>query len=107
MGDELLGFKKFTADFTPELRGEAIGSAGFIRNAHNSFAPFLGPDKKEAGEEEAFHFVAYVPICGEIFEFDGLADGPIVHGRVADKEAWTKDAFAVIRDRIARYRNTA
>lgn len=106
LGDELCSFKKFTADFTPELRGEAIGNAGFIRNAHNSFAPFPDLDKKEPGEEDAFHFVAYVPVCGEIFEFDGLAEGPIPHGKIADKEAWIHDAFAIIKDRIARYSNT-
>ena len=31
-------------------------------------------------EEDLFHFVAYVPWKGRIYELDGLKEGPVCHG---------------------------
>jgi hypothetical protein len=36
-------------------------------------------DEKSA---DAFHFVAYVPFAGRLYELDGLQPGPIDHGTV-------------------------
>jgi ubiquitin carboxyl-terminal hydrolase L5 len=39
---------------------------------------FLIEDKKFGGkEEDAFHFIAYVPFEGRLYELDGLQKGPI------------------------------
>lgn len=39
---------------------------------------FLIEDKKFGGkEEDAFHFIAYVPFEGRLYELDGLQQGPI------------------------------
>lgn len=38
LGDHLQQFKLFTADFTPALRGDAIGNFEFVKSVHNSFA---------------------------------------------------------------------
>lgn len=38
LGDHLDQFRHFTADFTPALRGDAIGNFAFVKNIHNSFA---------------------------------------------------------------------
>ncbi|KAL8944820.1 MAG: hypothetical protein Q9216_000242 [Gyalolechia sp. 2 TL-2023] len=38
LGDQLEQFKRFTADFTPALRGDAVGNFEFVKAIHNSFA---------------------------------------------------------------------
>jgi hypothetical protein len=81
-GPELTSFAEFTADFPPDLKGLAIGNSDAIRAAHNAFArpdPILQDDKKRRDDEEgeAFHFVAYVPRGGTLWDLDGLREGPI------------------------------
>ena len=79
-----------------------------LRPAHNSFArsdPFehtRDPDDNE--KEDAYHFIAYIPINGELFELDGLQSLPISHGPVnATDTTWTDRAKEVIEGRIASY----
>ena len=38
LGDNLHAFKEFTADFSPALKGDAIGNFEFVKCIHNSFA---------------------------------------------------------------------
>lgn len=38
LGEPLRQFKTFTENFTPALRGDAIGSFHFVKQVHNSFA---------------------------------------------------------------------
>ena len=41
LGESLYGFKVFTANFTPALRGDAIGNFDFVKDVHNSFARYV------------------------------------------------------------------
>jgi hypothetical protein len=58
---------------------------------HNSFAranPFeLDQSQPDAQDDDVFHFVAYMPIKGKLYELDGLQAGPIPHGDCTD-ENW-------------------
>ena len=72
-------------------RGWAIGNSELIRLTHNSFTrqdPFdIEYDKKSGKEEDAFHFISYLPFNGQLYELDGLQGGPISHGPTTD-ENW-------------------
>ena len=68
IGDELTNLRSFSIDLSNKDRGLAIGNSNLIRESHNSFQrqePFeIEEDKKHSKEEDAFHFVSYVPFNG-------------------------------------------
>ena len=106
LGDELANMREFTREFDADLKGLAISNSEKIRAAHNSFArpePIVGEttnDPKNA--EDLFHFVAYVPKNGALYELDGLQRGPIKHGACGETD-WLNRACPVIRERIEKY----
>ena len=48
-------------------------------------------------DEDTFHFVAYVPINGRLYELDGLKEGPVDLGK-CDQDDWMKDAKPVLEN---------
>jgi ubiquitin carboxyl-terminal hydrolase L5 len=91
LGSILSEFQSFTQSFPPALKGVAISSSEDIKKIHNSFSrqdAFLQEGKMHipTGDEEAFHFVAYVPSHGTVYELDGLQKGPIVVGSVNEQQ---------------------
>lgn len=55
----------------------------------NRQALFELDDKTPSKEEDAFHFVAYLPINGRLYELDGLKEGPIDLGAIPDGKSNT------------------
>lgn len=132
LGEQLAEFRSFAqAIGDAGMVGDILGSSDAIRTAHNSFGrsePFLA-DKSGPGEDgEAYHFVAYVPKNGALYELDGLQSGPICLGAVPEHptaataaaaaaasssstsssaaeacHGWVRLAQESIRERIARY----
>ena len=106
LGHTLTEFKEFTHEFSPELKGHAISNSNPIRMNHNSFArpePFVMEDSKTATDkDDVFHFIAYVPYGGKVYELDGLKGGPILLGNV-DGGSWLDVARPAIQERIERY----
>ncbi|KAI0006943.1 ubiquitin carboxyl-terminal hydrolase [Xylariaceae sp. FL0662B] len=106
IGGPLREFKEFTMVLPPEFRGEALSNSELIRDVHNSFAkssPFADETQRTSGEtEDAFHFVAYTPIDGTLYELDGLQPAPITHGPCTAEDFPSK-VMEVLQRRIARY----
>lgn len=108
LGPILTEFQSFTMSFPPSLKGEAIASSDEIRKAHNAFSrkdAFLAEGRfhMRTGDEEAFHFVSYVPLDGAVFELDGLQKGPIKVGEYSADEptSWLNVAREAIQERMS------
>jgi ubiquitin carboxyl-terminal hydrolase L5 len=123
VGEELAGFKEFTRDFPPEMKGDTLGSNLMIRTTHNLFArpePFVMEDstgqsnnkKKRNNDDDddaAYHFIAYLPYNGNLYELDGLQKGPILLEALPsgnlNASDWLKAVRPHIEARINRYSN--
>lgn len=108
IGKQLREFRDFTMVLPPEFRGEALSNSELIRDVHNSFAkssPFVDETQRTSGEpEDAFHFIAYTPIDGTLYELDGLQPAPISHGPCASSpDEFSIKVMDVLQRRIARY----
>ncbi|MCJ1408387.1 hypothetical protein MMC19_002462 [Ptychographa xylographoides] len=106
VGDKLREFADFTNRFPAELRGEALSNSELIRDVHNSFArasPFIDETQRTAtSDDEVYHFIAYTPINGTLFELDGLQPFPISHGPCSFPE-FPEKIIPVLQRRIGRY----
>jgi len=108
LGPDLAAFKAFAQQLPPDLRGDALSNSERIRDVHNSFArasPFAveePPRGAEGAEEDVYHFVAYAPVRGVLYELDGLRAAPLSHGPCAFGEFPDK-VVPVLRRRVARY----
>jgi ubiquitin carboxyl-terminal hydrolase L5 len=106
IGQELRSFREFTAGFPSEFRGEALSNSEIIREVHNSFAtssPFVDETQRTATEDDdVYHFIAYTPINGVLYELDGLQPAPISHGPSTFEE-FPEKVIPVLQRRIQRY----
>ncbi|KAL4893719.1 ubiquitin carboxyl-terminal hydrolase [Aspergillus ambiguus] len=107
IGDELRSFKDFTTGFPAELRGEALSNSETVRTAHNAFArasPFVDETSRPARDDDpdVYHFIAYTPVGGTLYELDGLQPHPISHGP-CDADSFPEKVIGVLQRRIARY----
>ncbi|XP_029606597.1 ubiquitin carboxyl-terminal hydrolase isozyme L5 isoform X5 [Salmo trutta] len=91
--------------FAKQMKGLALSNSEVIRQVHNSFARqqmFEFDAKSSAKDEDAFHFVSYVPVNGRLYELDGLREGPIDLG-VCNQDDWINAVRPVIEKRIQKY----
>ncbi|KAF6274862.1 ubiquitin C-terminal hydrolase L5 [Rhinolophus ferrumequinum] len=105
LGETLAEFKEFSQSFDAAMKGLALSNSDVIRQVHNSFARqqmFEFDAKTSAKEEDAFHFVSYVPVNGRLYELDGLREGPIDLG-ACNQDDWIGAVRPVIEKRIQKY----
>lgn len=108
IGTALGEFREFAMALPADFRGEVLSNSELIRDVHNSFArssPFVDETQRppDAETEDAFHFIAYTPINGKLYELDGLQPSPINHGECKDDSAFAQKVMEVIQRRILRY----
>ena len=109
LGETLNCFKEFTLSLPYDMRGDMIGQQELIRAKHNSFArndPFISTQDKDVSDKEkgdAFHFVAYTPVHGNVYELDGLRDGPILVNSTTEGQNWVDVAKEEIQRRIGQF----
>ncbi|KAJ5930741.1 hypothetical protein N7466_006234 [Penicillium verhagenii] len=120
LGENLQHFKEFTKTFTPALRGDAINNFEFVKRVHNTFArkmDILNADlqlkteatskKRHKGQDTndsdgSFHFIAFMPVMGQVWKFDGLERQPQSLGECSEDD-WLEVARPNILDRMAAY----
>lgn len=101
LGERLKSFKIETENLAPELKGNAIGKAEFLNKAHNSFSDKNNIPAVGIKNEDAFHFVAYIPKDKMVYEVDGLKGSPRLIGEFSSY-TWLNTALEDIRKRIER-----
>ncbi|KDQ11206.1 hypothetical protein BOTBODRAFT_57534 [Botryobasidium botryosum FD-172 SS1] len=118
VGDRLAGFKEFTQEFSSPMKGLAVTNDPFLRITHNALARpsdiraanyaaavDFDPNRprkkrkrsKDESDEMTYHFIAYVPIDGKVFELDGLKSGPLEVGEIDADETWIDIVRPAIR----------
>jgi len=110
LGDTLQNFKEFTSSLPPSDRGSCFEECDAIRLSHNSFArpePFIREERVAKRGEKGrtpFHFIAYTPLDGYVYELDGLAPRPICLGPVPPSGLpWLTVAQTAIQTRMSSY----
>ncbi|KXJ05354.1 Ubiquitin carboxyl-terminal hydrolase isozyme L5, partial [Exaiptasia diaphana] len=105
IGPNLSSFKEFSNTFDSALKGLSLTNSDVIRSVHNSFSRqqmFEFDAKIPQKDDDVYHFVAYVPINGRLYEIDGLKDGPIDHG-ACTYENWLNVCSPIIEARMQKY----
>ncbi|KAM3968687.1 ubiquitin carboxy-terminal hydrolase L5 isoform 1-T2 [Aphomia sociella] len=106
IGPELTKLKEFSMSFDPKMRGLTLSNSSTIRSAHNSMSQqtlFEMDPKMATKDEDAYHFVGYMPINGRLYELDGLQEGPIDHGPIGTEQDWLDVVMPIIMKRINIY----
>ncbi|XP_031551437.1 ubiquitin carboxyl-terminal hydrolase isozyme L5-like [Actinia tenebrosa] len=105
LGPNLTTFKEFSATFDSALKGLSLTNSDVMRSVHNGFSRqqmFEFDSKVAQKDDDVYHFVAYVPINGRLYELDGLKEGPIDHG-ACNHDNWLSACKPIIEARMQKY----
>ncbi|KAL7620034.1 hypothetical protein AAE478_010583 [Parahypoxylon ruwenzoriense] len=126
LGTQLQKFRNSTAALPPPHRGHLLDANDFIRSIHNSVARRIDlvaedlsldnkleeslkkksrkkssrSSGKKANVETNYHYIAYVPVNGQVWELDGFQCKPLCLGPAAG--SWLDTASAAIQERMLR-----
>ncbi|KAJ8000424.1 hypothetical protein DPEC_G00179990 [Dallia pectoralis] len=88
-----------TAKMTPAQRSTHLENNKAIKDVHNDVAS-QGQCLVEA-DKVNFHFITFVNVKGQLYELDGLTEGPVNHGTTTDV-SFIQDAAKVCRGFVER-----
>ncbi|TNM85794.1 ubiquitin carboxyl-terminal hydrolase isozyme L1 [Takifugu rubripes] len=91
-GSVLEKFLNETANMSPEDRAKHLENNKTIFDAHNEVAS--QGQCRPAADKVNFHFITFVNVNGQLYEFDGRVNGPVKHGSTSD-ESFIMDAAKV------------
>uniref|UniRef100_A0A3B3TVT9 Ubiquitin carboxyl-terminal hydrolase n=1 Tax=Poecilia latipinna TaxID=48699 RepID=A0A3B3TVT9_9TELE len=94
-GSVLKTFLDETAGMSPDERSKHL-EGNKINYCQHTFS-LMQPE----GEQVNFHFIAFVNVNGQLYEFDGKMNGPVNHGATKD-ETFVTDAAKVCRSFMER-----
>ncbi|KAK9460067.1 ubiquitin carboxyl-terminal hydrolase [Lipomyces oligophaga] len=124
IGQHLKQFKEFTTTFNPANRGSALANFDFLRQNHNKYARaadlrdtevqnyicMMERKRKrklyQSEDNDTFHFIAFAPVKGVLWELDGLNSSPSIIGQlsVSDPQIfWIQTAMTRIQSKIDQY----
>lgn len=93
-GSTLKNFLDATAGMSIDERAKQFQENQAIKAAHNDVAA-QGQCRPEA-DEVNFHFIAFVNVNGQLYEFDGKMDGAVKHGPTKE-DTFVTDAATICR----------
>uniref|UniRef100_A0A8C7XP62 Ubiquitin carboxyl-terminal hydrolase n=1 Tax=Oryzias sinensis TaxID=183150 RepID=A0A8C7XP62_9TELE len=106
LGDTLSEFREFSQSFDAAVRYWYLFNSTLTVECFDFFffrqQMFEFDAKSSAKDEDAFHFVSYVPVNGRLYELDGLREGPIDLG-ACNQDDWINAVRPVIEKRIQKY----
>jgi len=107
IGPTLTELKNFSKLMDPNLKGLSISNSDKIRFEHNKFAspePFdFGKRQATKKDDDVFHFVTYLHFKKNIYEIDGLQEGPILINEEVERKDWIERVKPAIIQRINLY----
>lgn len=105
LGENLSSFKEFSKQFDPALKGLSLSNSDVIKQVHNSFSRqqmFEFDQSMKDDDKDSYHFIAFMPINGRLYELDGLKEGPVDLGATS-YENWLNHCRPVIEKRMQKY----
>ncbi|XP_075890728.1 ubiquitin carboxyl-terminal hydrolase isozyme L1 [Nelusetta ayraudi] len=98
-GSILKKFLDETANMSADGRAKHLENNKDIFDAHNKVAS-QGQCRPEP-DNVNFHFIAFVNVNGQLYEFDGKMNGPVKHGATSDG-SFVMDAAKLCREFMER-----
>jgi len=106
LGPELTEFKSFTKLMDANMKGLAISNCEKVRVEHNKFSkpePFVYTSTTATEKDDVFHFVGYLHFKNNVYEIDGLQEGPILICENVKNEEWIEKVKPSIIERVNLY----
>ena len=98
IGSNLKKLKIDMAEMDPVTRGITLSNNEILKKENNKF-------KVPNNEGDIYHFVTFIHFRNEIYELDGLREGPILFDKNVEFKDWIKKIKSSLNEKIYLYGN--